>query len=580
MRQHPLPSPSSPRFLHCRGVGLIDVIVGSALVLIVFLALMGVLRASILVSALAKANAGATTLAQSQMEYLRGLSYDNLGTVGGIPAGPVPQATTTVMDNTTYTIHTYIQYVDDPADGLGANDTNGITTDYKVAKVTVSYFAGGASHSAVLISNFAPPGIETTNGGGTLQVNVVNAVGAPVSGATVRIVNASTTPTVDLSTFSNANGTVYLPGAATSTDYQVFVTKSGYSSAQTYARTTTNQNPNPGYLTVVKDQTTTATFAIDYLASLTLRTEAPPAQGSFADTFNDESQLAATTSVDAVGGALELTGGALSGSARSVAVAPAYLNSWGVASATVATSSGSTAVIHVYDGSGTLLPNSVLPGNSTGFSAFPVNLSGVSTTTYPTLSLGVNLTTPATTTVPRVLNWSLTYTAGPTPLPHVPFTLTGTKTIGFTGSSTPLYKTIVSTTTDAQGSRTLSLEWDAYTLSGVTGYDIEDACPAPPYILAPGSTNTAFLTLVPATTNRLYVLVQDASGNPVPGATVTLSRTGYSDTQTSSACGGAYFGNLSAANDYAVTISKSGYTQTSFSSVSVSGQSFYTASFP
>ncbi len=113
-----------------RGMTLIDVLVGSALVLIIFYGLMGMLRASISVSALAKARAGAASLAQSQMEYLRGISYDSLGTVGGIPAGVVPQTKTEVLNNETYTIYTYIQYVDDPADGIGVNDTNGITTDY------------------------------------------------------------------------------------------------------------------------------------------------------------------------------------------------------------------------------------------------------------------------------------------------------------------------------------------------------------------------------------------------------------------------------------------------------------------
>ena len=54
----------------------------------------------------------------------------------------------------------------------------------------------------------------------------------------------------------------------------------------------------------------------------------------------------------------------------------------------------------------------------------------------------------------------------------------------------------------------------------------------------------------------------------------------YADTQTSSACGGAYFGNLASEKDYSITISKGGYTSTTFNDVSVSGQSFYTATFP
>lgn len=565
-----------------RGMGLIDVIVGSALVLIVFLALMGILRASILLSMLAKANAGADSLANSKMEYLRGLSYDSLGTGGGVPAGPVPQVITTVMDNTTYTINTYIQYVDSPADGLGANDTNGIITDYKFAKVTVSYFVAGKVRSVSLISNFAPPGMETSNGGGTLQISVVNAIGSPVPGATVHIINASTTPAIDLSTFSNASGIVYLPGAATSTEYQIFVSKNGYSSAQTYARTVTNQNPSPGYLTVVKNKTTTGTFVIDYLTTLTMYTYSPPVPGTFSDTFNDESLLEATTSVDAVGGALILSGGALSGTARSVPVSPSTLHSWGTFSIGTSVASGASIVSHVYNGDGTLLPDSILTGNAAGFTTSTVNLSGVSTTTYPVLEVGADISTTVSSIVPKVLNWSLSYTVGPIPLPNIPFTLTGTKTIGSTGSSTPIYKTVIATTTNGNGQRPLSLEWDSYTLSAVSGYDIKEACLAPPYILTPGSTNIATLTLIPATTNRIYVSVQDANSNIVSGATVVLSSAtaGYTHTETTSSCGGTYFGGLTSAKDYTITISKSGYTTTQFSGISISKQTLYVASFP
>ena len=109
-----------------RGMSLVEVVVGVALMLIVFLALFGVLRASLILSTLAKAEAGATAIAETQMEYLRGLTYDSLGTVHGIPAGVVPQDATTTEDGIPYATYTFISYVDDPADGTGASDTNGI----------------------------------------------------------------------------------------------------------------------------------------------------------------------------------------------------------------------------------------------------------------------------------------------------------------------------------------------------------------------------------------------------------------------------------------------------------------------
>ena len=212
-----------------RGFGLIETVVGIALLLVVFLSLLGVLRASLMVSTHAKSKATATALAQSQIEYLRGLSYDDLGTVGGIPGGSIPQVQTSEIGGVTYTIRTFVEYKDDPADGLGGADETGIITDYKLGKVEVTYALGDTVEKEVsMLSTFAPPSLETSTGGGTLQVLVVNAEGAGVSDAEVEIVNTAITPAVNLTTYSNVNGVVFLPGAATSSAYEISVTKSGY----------------------------------------------------------------------------------------------------------------------------------------------------------------------------------------------------------------------------------------------------------------------------------------------------------------------------------------------------------------
>lgn len=563
-----------------RGMSLIDVVVGTALILIVFLALFGILQASISVSMLIKNESTATAIANSQMEYIRSLPYDSVGTVGGIPAGAIAQNATTTEDGAGYGVRTFIDYYDDPSDGTGSSDTNGITTDYKRIKVTVSYSAGKQTRQVVLTSNYGPSGIETTLGGGTLQISVVNAAGLPVAGATVTITNTSTSPTVNLTTFSDSTGIVSLPGAATSTQYAVTVTKSGYSTALTYVRDATNQNPTPGYLTVVKNVTTTGTFAIDALGSLTLNTYSPIATSTFSDAFADSSKMANQTNTVAGGGALTLSGAGhypASGTALSITTMPAYLYSWGIASSTMVVPGGTTAVMQVVDSTGALLPDTVVPGNSAGFTT-PVNLSGVSTTTYSSLALSVSLATGVSTVTPSLTGWSLTYQVGPVPLPNVSFTLVGAKTIGSTGAGAPIYKTTVNGTTGSTGSDPLSLEWDSYTLT-VPSYDVQDACAAPPYALSPGASVIESLILGTQTTNAVLVTVTDGSGNVVPGATVTLSRSGYSKTVTASSCGGAYFGGLTSASDYSVIIAKAGYTTTTMTSVSISGHVFYAAAF-
>ncbi len=482
-----------------RGMSLVDVVVGSALVLIVFLGLLGLLRASLMISGVAKARAGAITLADNQIEYLRALDYDLVGTIGGIPAGIVQATSTQTLNGVQYSIRTLVIYVDDPADGLGLSDSTGITTDYKQIKVEVSYTIRATPRVVSVISNYAPPSLETTTNGGTLTVAVVNALGAPVSGATVAITNSSTNPAVSFTTFSDITGLVQLPGAPTSTEYQIQVSKSGYSSATTYTRDSTNQNPTPGYLTVAKNQTTTSTFPIDLLAPFTLRTFSPIQSAATTDTFTDATKLATQTSTEVVGGVVRLTqsagGYALSGAARGVTIAPEYLASWTSISGTLSVPGGTAALVRVRDNLGALIPDAALPGNSTGFTTFPVSLATLSTTTYPSLALSVDLTTISTTTTAQLLDWRADYRVGPTPLPNVAFTLTGAKTKGTTGAGAPIYKTTIASTTNASGVYTSSIEWDVYSivLTGLTAI-IASSTPTP-FTLDPGTAFDARLIL-------------------------------------------------------------------------------------
>lgn len=552
-----------------QGFGMVDVIVGVALMLLLFLALFGVLRASLMLSALAKAKASAVELASTQIEYLRGLSYDALGTVGGIPAGLVPQTATTTVDGISYVVRTFIQYTDSSVDGTGVQDTNGVTTDYKVGKIAVSYSLSGLTKSINIISNFSPPSIESSTDGGTLSVHVVNAANADVSDASVRIVNVSTTPAIDFTTFTNAGGFAIVGGAATSSEYQIYVSRSGYSSAQTYARAGQNVNPNPGYFTVAKDQVTPATFFIDELSTLTLASFSPAVTTSFTDSFSDASELASQTSTQVSGGALMLANEALSGSARSVIIAPNFLSGWGILTATLLTPSGTTALVHVADTNGVLLSDSVLSGNSAGFLSFPVSLTGVPTTSYSGLTLKADLTSNSTTTTSQVLDWSLSYTDGPVPLPDTAFTLTGAKTIGTEANGAPLYKTTVSDTTGASATKAKTLEWDSYSLV-LNGANLIESCPATPYSLAPASTANMSVIAGAPTTNVLPVVITNSANNTIANAKIVLTKSGYAATVPTSACGFAYFNGLSSGT-YSATVSANGYSTTTFPAIQVAG---------
>jgi len=153
-----------------------------------------------------------------------------------------------------------------------SDDQDTLNTDYKRAKVTVSWSTPRGDKKIYTISDIAPPGIETTDGGGTLILHTFNSNGLPVAEANVHIYNDTLDPVVDLNLTTNVDGELILPGApAATSSYQVTVSKTGYSTDQTYAATSTYPNPIRPHLSVLEGQTTEASFAIDTVSVLTVQ---------------------------------------------------------------------------------------------------------------------------------------------------------------------------------------------------------------------------------------------------------------------------------------------------------------------
>lgn len=521
-----------------RGMTLIDVIVGTAIMLTVFLSIFGAFKLSIDLVYSTKAKAGAVALVADRLEYIRGLPYDSVGTAGGIPAGGLPQVATSSLNGLTYTLTTLVQYVDDPSDGTGDADSNAITADYKTVKVEANWVVRSSPRSTFAVTTITPVGLETLASGGTLRVNAIDALAAPVAGATVRIVNASTTPAIDVSVETNDAGTASFPGAPTAGGYQVTVTKSGYSTAQTYGSTVENPNPSPGHVAVADHLTSTVSLAIDRMGILRTATFSPAGSATTTGTL------------------------VIDGSALSDPVSPQYLVSWDTL--TFTPSEARIRLFSLSDGAYVEIPDAALPGNGAGFMVGPVSLAGLSSGVYGSLKVGGTIESAASSTVP----WALSYIAGPTPLPTVALSIHGAKIIGTTAASSPIYKYSGSVTTDSTGLWLIDpIEWDTYTLVPTGSYDVIERCPDSP-VVAPGVDTPLALTLVPHTTHSVKVYVA-GSGAALAGASVELGRSGATTTATTSACGQAFFGSL-VSGDYTVMASKSGFQPTT-QSMTVSG---------
>ncbi len=555
--------------LRSRGMTFVDVVVGSALILLVFTGIMAGVRLGVELLGLARAEQGALSIATEEIEYIRSLPYDDVATFGGIPAGSIPQSESVELNGITYTKRVFVQYIDAPEDGSGINDENDIVADYKRVRVGVSWETRGKEYETTLVTNVAPLGIETIVGGGTLQIQVFDALVTPVAGATVRVTNASTSPAIDVTTETGDDGLVFFPGAPTASGYSVVVSKEGYSSAQTYAVSAGNTSPDPGFVTVAEGQTSSLSFAIDRLSSMAIRTQLPVEPATTTDSFDDSSLVADVSDVQVSGGEATLASGDLgyqsSGMLYSTEVTDPLMHAWTSLSWTDDEGAGTSATYRLYymdtNDVRQLVPDAALSGNAAGFTTSPVDLSAFDAAQYDSLIVGIEFETNNPAVTPSVESWSLAYEVGPTPLPNIDFDLQGAKTIGSVGELTPVYKYQASLATDGNGDYDADeLEWDTYelTVPSSTGYDISELCPVQPIVLNPNTDLDVSVTLEPHTTRSLRVVVVDPSGVALPDASVRLSGTGYDETMETSDCGQVFFTNPGVVQ-YALDTTLAGY---------------------
>lgn len=561
-----------------RGMTLIDTIVGSALMLLVFMGITAAFQLSLDVVTNNRVRAGAIALLNERMEYLRSLSYTQIGVIGGIPAGIVPQIETVSWNGIEYTRRTSVLYSDDPEDGLGSEDENDIIADYKTIRVEVSWPSRQGERSLTLVGRVSPTGVEVAVPGGILTITVVDAAAAALPDTQVDIINTETSPAINIRTYTNQYGQVTFIGAPAASNYQITVSRPGYSTAQTYAVSAENPNPDPRHLTVADNQTTSATFSIDVLSTKTVETYRLYQAGEWEDSFTTSDFIETMSGTETGGGSIYLGGGApyaSPGTVLSTPVAPTDLVGWTSLSWVDTTSAQTDVRYRLYTTESALIPDSDLPGNSAGFNTSPVDLSGLSKNTYPSLRIGAELSTNDPDETPTIASWKLSYNYGPVPLPNLAFSMQGFKTIG---NSPTIYKYNETHTSGATASLTLSnIEWDTYRLhvATTTGYDLAESCGLQPEVLNPGASQTTRLYVLPYTNHTLLVDVRSSDGALLSDAEIRLYNAAYDMTLTTSSCGQVFFPNL-APDTYSITVTKEGY-QSYSNTVSVQNVSEFSA---
>lgn len=107
----------------------------------------------------------ALAIATQEMESLRNIEYNELGTADTVcaPACTLPHLKTVTRNGVDYTVLTDIINIQDTFDDEDGNDDTGIN-DYKTVRIEVQFDSIlGVNNSVVLISNFTTSAVCTYN---------------------------------------------------------------------------------------------------------------------------------------------------------------------------------------------------------------------------------------------------------------------------------------------------------------------------------------------------------------------------------------------------------------------------------
>ena len=217
-------------------------------------------------------------LANEQFEIIRNLAYSDVGIQGGLPNGKIPHSQTLVRAGVTFEVTTTIRNVDIPFDGTIGGTPNDLSpADNKLVELEINCLACNSFASLFLTTTVAPRALETSSSNGALFVRVFDANGVAVSGANVHIVNTQANPDIIIDDVTDTSGILQIIDAPPGVEaYEITVTKSGYSTDRTYTDGAVG-NPDPLKLhaTVVVQQVTQVSFAIDKLSAISFSSLTP-----------------------------------------------------------------------------------------------------------------------------------------------------------------------------------------------------------------------------------------------------------------------------------------------------------------
>ncbi len=260
------------KILSSRGVTLVEVIISVIIFVILSLSIIYTMNFILRIERSAKAKILASGIAAEELELVRNMAYDAIGTVLGSPSGDLPQSKVVTADNISFNVSFSVWYVDDLFDGLAGTDAN--PEDYKQVQAIVDCTSCVDFQQIKMTTTVAPKSIEGAGTHGFLFVQVLNADRQSVPQASVSIRSTSLNPERIIegpTIVTDSNGSLKILDLDPAVEeYHIVVTKEGYSSDYTVTPGVGNQNPLNPDATIELGVVTLVNFAIDLVGTLNI----------------------------------------------------------------------------------------------------------------------------------------------------------------------------------------------------------------------------------------------------------------------------------------------------------------------
>jgi Tfp pilus assembly protein PilV len=209
------------------GFTVIEALGAIVLFVVVATALAGILVSAINTNGRARERTQAQQVAQAQIETIRRMPYDKVGTVNGNPAGTLQASQSVTVGSSKYTVNIAVKYV---GDSVPTSYPTG--ADYK--RVTVTVLRPSDSKLLAKEVTYVSSPARAPLGGlnnAIINVQVVDyALNTPVEGVNVNV--TSTSPSVNLNDTADDTGNVSFPALtpnpSSSYFYDITASLTGY----------------------------------------------------------------------------------------------------------------------------------------------------------------------------------------------------------------------------------------------------------------------------------------------------------------------------------------------------------------